>query len=118
MEGCPDGCPCDNWDCDVTTTTTTTTTTTSTTTTTTSTTTTTTPYPTTTTPNDNRDNIEDILNILLGQGGYPDPNDILNYGCWCNMDNGESHVSKGKGQPLDEIDQACQAWHRLVFKRL
>ena len=63
MEGCPDGCPCDNWDCDATTTTTsTTTTTTSTTTTTTSTTTTT----TTTLPADPA-----ILMIYTNPSPYP-----------------------------------------------
>lgn len=76
--------------------------------------TTTTTAATTTTTRDNREEIEEIINSLVGPGyNGPDPSAFLNYGCWCNMRNPDKST-KGKGQPLDLIDEACQAWHRCT----
>ena len=64
---------------------------------------------------DNRDTIGEIITILLGQyWDGPSSEDVLNYGCWCNMRNGKDYATKGIGQPVDDIDAACQAWHRCT----
>ena len=69
----------------------------------------------TTTPADNRNNMKEIYELLTGSSwNGPSADDVFNYGCWCNMNNGLDHVQKGKGQPLDAIDEACQAWHRCT----
>ena len=70
MEGCPDGCPCDNWDCDATTTTTETTSTTATTTTATTTTTSTSTTTTSTTTKPVPSEVgENMVGIYLVKSG-------------------------------------------------
>ena len=38
---------------------------------------------------------------------------MLSYGCWCQIRNQEAEgIVPGRGQPVDELDAACKAWHQ------
>ena len=53
-----------------------------------------------------------ILNQLKGQD-FSKVDDMLSYGCWCQIRNKEAEgIVPGRGQPVDELDAACRAWHQ------
>ena len=38
---------------------------------------------------------------------------MLSYGCWCQIRNEEAGgIVPGRGQPVDELDAVCKAWHQ------
>ena len=39
-----------------------------------------------------------------------DPNEILNYGCWCQTS--PDHEKHRRGTPVDSVDRKCQNWYR------
>ena len=39
-----------------------------------------------------------------------DPNEILNYGCWCQTN--PDHINHRRGTPVDSVDRKCQNWYR------
>jgi hypothetical protein len=38
--------------------------------------------------------------------------DILNYGCLCNLKGSSKELRKGLGRALDAFDSACQQWQQ------
>ena len=41
-----------------------------------------------------------------------DPNEILNYGCWCQTS--PDHEKHRRGTPVDSVDRKCQNWYRCT----
>ena len=38
--------------------------------------------------------------------------DVLNYGCWCQIGQENEAFGSRKGKPIDKLDRQCQNWTR------
>lgn len=66
---------------------------------------------------DNRDRVADVLNYLINNapdsGKLPAYDQILSYGCWCQLFSSLwTHHSAKKGTPVDHLDAACRSWSK------
>lgn len=65
--------------------------------------------------NDNRDRVADVLYFLLqnslDSSNLPTYDQMLKYGCWCQLHDENWEVSN-KGTPMDHLDNACRSWFK------
>lgn len=63
---------------------------------------------------DTRPMIESMvkLYLLIKGGDYVNVDDVLNYGCWCQIGQTNSNFDRRHGRPVDILDRQCQNWAR------
>ena len=62
---------------------------------------------------DTRPMIESMVKLyLLIKGVDINVDDLLNYGCWCQIGISNSNFEARKGRPIDLLDKQCQNWFR------